>query len=116
MKKVALILVVLLIGLMGWGLIHSGDVSVTINGRELAGPVETAIGSWGLLIGSIVLSCVAILLAFVFAGVGILVIGFLLLTGLIFTFIMFPALWPLLLPLFIVWVFVALMHHEKKTP
>jgi hypothetical protein len=115
MKKVVLVLVILLIGLMGWGLFHSGDVSVTINGHELAGPVETAVGSWGLLIGSIVLCCVAILLAFVFAGVGLFVIGFLLLTGLIYTFIMFPVLWPLLLPLFIVWVFVALTRHDKKT-
>lgn len=115
MKKVALILVVLLIGLLGWGLIQSGDVSVTINGRELAGPMETAVSSWGLLTASVILFCVAILLAFVFAGVGLAVLGFLLLAGLIFAVIVLPLLWPLLLPLFIVWAFVALMRHGKTT-
>lgn len=111
MKKVALILVALLIGLWGWGLIQSGNVSVIVNGYEFAGPMKAVVSAWGFLVATVVLFCVAILLAFVFAGVGLLVLGCLVLVGLILGAVAFPFLLPLLLPLFIVWAFVAGMRR-----
>lgn len=107
MKKVALILVILLIGLLAWVLIQSGDTSVTVNGNEIAGPMKAFVGGWGLLVLSIVLFCIAILLAFVLAGVGLLVLGCFVLAGVIISAVVFPFLLPLLIPLFVVWAFVA---------
>ena len=115
MKKVILVLVILLIGLLALGLIQPGNVSVTVNGYELAGPMKAAIGGWGLLVATVVLFCVAILLAFVFAGVGLVVLGCLVLVGLILAAVAFPFLLPLLLPLFIVWAFVAGMRRGKAS-
>lgn len=115
MKKVALILVALLIGLLGWGLMQSGNVSVTVNGHELAGPMKAAVSGWGFLVATVVLFCVAILLAFVLAGVGLVVLGCFVLVGLILAAVAFPFLLPLLIPLFIVWAFVAGMSRWRAT-
>lgn len=115
MKKVALVLVVLLICLFGWWLIQSGDISVAVNGHELAGPIRAVVGGWGFLVATVVLFCVAILLAFVFAGIGLVVLGSLVLVGLILVAIAFPFLLPLLLPLFIVWAFVAWIRRGKTS-
>jgi hypothetical protein len=115
MKKVALLLIVLLVGLLGWGLIHAGDISVTVNGQELNGPMKVALGGWGFLVSTVVGFCVAILLVFVLAGIGLVILGSLLLAGLVLVAVLFPVLLPLLLPLFIVWAFVAGMRRGKAS-
>ena len=120
MKKAVLVLVILLIALLTWGLIQSGNVSVTVNGHELAGSVKAAVGSWGIIIATVVLFCVAILVTFVLAGVGLVILGCLVLVGLILAAVAFPFLLPLLIPLFIVWAFAAGVRRGKtimtKTP
>ena len=113
MKKVVLILVALLVGLLVWGLIQSGNVSVTVNWHELAGPMKDAVGVWEFLIAIVALFSAAILVAFVFAGVGFVVLGCLVLVGLILAAVAFPFLLPLLIPLFIVWTFVASTRRGK---
>ena len=124
MKKTVLVLdqLILLIALflLAWGLIQSGNVSVTVNGHELAGPMKAAVGSWGIIIATVVLFCVAILVTFVLAGVGLVILGCLVLVGLILAAVAFPFLLPLLIPLFIVWAFAAGVRRRKtimtKTP
>ena len=113
MKKVALVLVALLIGLFGWWFLASGNVSTTLNGSELAGPMKAIVGGWGFLVAIVVLFCVSILLAFVFAGIGLMVLGGLVLIGLIFVVVGVPFLLSLVLPLFIVWAFVAWLRRGK---
>lgn len=56
----------------------------------------------------------AILLAFVFAGVGLVVLGVLALVALILVGAAFPFLLPLLIPLFIVWAFCAGARRGKQ--
>lgn len=115
MKKTALLLIVILVGLLGWGLIQSGDISVTVNGQELSGPMKVALGGWGFVVSTVVFFCVAILLVFVLAGIGLVVLGSLLLFGLILAALLSPILLPLLIPLFIVWAFVAGMRRGNRT-
>ncbi|HET7833344.1 MAG TPA: hypothetical protein VFK88_10320 [Gallionella sp.] len=116
MKRIALILIALLIGWLSWWLIQSGHFTVTINGRALSGPLDAVLGGWGLLVTITVLFCVAILLAFIFAGVGLAILGILLFVTMIFLVAAMPLLLPLLLPLFIVWAFVAGTHRRKSNP
>ena len=111
MKKIALILVILLIGLLAWGLIQSGNVSLSVNGQEITGPMKAIASGWGILVAAVVLFCVAILLAFVLAGVALAVLGVFVLAGVILAAIAFPFLLPLLIPLFIVWVFIAIIRR-----
>ncbi|MHC4619118.1 MAG: hypothetical protein ACYTEQ_15345 [Planctomycetota bacterium] len=114
-RKLALVLAVLMVALLAWSLIGPGRaVSVTINGREIGGPLGTAVGVWGTLLAAVILFCVAILLAFVFAGVGLIVLGVFVLVGLIMAAVALPFLLPVLIPLFLVWVFCSIVRGSKK--
>lgn len=113
MKKMVIVLVVLLIAMLAWGLIQYSDVSVISNGHELAGPMKVAVGAWGVVVTAIFLFCAAILLAFIFAGVGLVILGGFVLVGLILGALAFPFLLPLLIPLLIVWAFVAGTRRGK---
>ena len=113
MKKIALVLVLLMVIVCAWGLMSS-NVTVTINGEEIEGPLKIVASSWALVITTVVFFCVAILLTFVFTGVALIILGTVALVGLIFVAIAFPFLLPLLIPLFIVWVFCAGVRKGKK--
>ena len=109
-KRLALILAVFMIVFLAWALFIGGDViSITINGREITGPFDAIIGIWSFILMLVILFCIAILLAFVFAGIGLIVLGCLAFVGLILAAIAFPFLLPVLIPLFIVWVFCSIV-------
>ncbi len=113
-KSSAIAVVILLLALLLWLTFQSGDISIMVNGHRLVGPARLAVEGWGLLVAIVALSCMAILLAFVFAGFGLVVLGTLLLAGLLATWLAFPFLLPLLIPLFVVWVFVAAARAGRK--
>jgi len=117
-KGIAVALVVVLLGLIGWVAFQSSEVTIMVNGETLRGPAKLAAEGWGVLVGVVALFCVAILLAFVFAGIGLVVLGALVLAGLVAAWIAFPFLLPLLIPLVIVWLFIALLRgrNEKRAP
>lgn len=109
-KRLALILAVFMIVFLAWALFIGGDViSITINGREITGPFDAIVGIWGFILTLVILFCIAILLAFVFVGIGLIVLGCLAFVGLILAAIAFPFLLPILIPLFIVWVFCSIV-------
>lgn len=115
-KKLASILVILMIILLAWVLYSSTtDVSIFINGKPFLGPLAPAIGIWKLMLAIVILFSVAIILAFVFAGVGLVVLGVLTLVGLILVAVALPFLLPIFIPLFIVWAFCALLCRHKTT-
>lgn len=113
MKKTALALVLILALICAWGVMGSSNVSIMINGQELDGPFAIFVGGWGLIVATVVLFCVAILLAFILAGVGLVVLGVLALVGLILVGVAFPFLLPLLIPLAIVWAFCAGTRRKR---
>ena len=115
LKKLALIMAILMIAFLAFSLFGlKTNVSVSINGREITGPLGTAVGLWGTILAAVVLFCVAILLAFVFAGVGLVIVGCLVLVGIILIAIALPFLLPLIIPLFIVWAFCAIIRSGKE--
>jgi hypothetical protein len=107
MKGLALVLVILLLGLLAFVGLHTSDVSIIVNGQKLVGPAKLAAEGWGMIVGIVGLFCAAILLAFVVAGVGLVVLGVLVFAGLVATWLAFPFLVPVLVPLFVVWIVVA---------
>ncbi|MGA2324115.1 MAG: hypothetical protein ABSG22_09735 [Sedimentisphaerales bacterium] len=113
-KTLALILAILMIALLGWILLSSTtDASISINGKQLTGPLGPAVGIWKLILATVILFCVAILLVFVFVGVALVILGCMAIVGLILLAITLPFLLPLLIPLFIIWLFcVALCRHK----
>lgn len=113
MKKLAIALVVVLLALLAWGLVASSNVTIVVNGEELRGAEKFLATGWGLLVAIVVLFCVATVLTFVLAGVGLIVLGVLLFAGLAGAAAVFPFLLPLLIPLFVVWAFVAFARRGK---
>ena len=113
-KSAALVLVLILLALLAWVALHSSNVTIVVNGRELAGPAKFAAEGWGLLVGIVGLFCAAILLTFVFAGIGLILLGVFVLAGLVMVWLAFPFLLPLLIPLVIVWLFVAAVRGRKE--
>jgi len=111
-KKAAIVLALIMLGIVAWGLfVEGGATRIVVNGEELTGPLKGAVGAAGLIIASIALFCAAIFLAFVFAGIGIFVLGGVIVAGLILAGLTFPFLLFVLLPLAIVWAFVAFGGH-----
>lgn len=110
-KKAALALAIVMLVIVVWGIFfEAGSTKIIINGEELTGPLKGAIGAGGLIVGLIALFCAAIFLIFVSAGIGIFILAGIIIGGLIFGGLVFPFLLFLLLPLALVWVFVAIIR------
>ncbi len=113
-KKVAIVLAVVMFAVVAWGVfVEGGATRIVINGHELTGPFKGAMGAAGLIVASVALFCAAIFLVFVLAGVGIFVLGCVIAFALILSGLMFPYLLLVLIPLAIVWIFIAIARHKS---
>lgn len=110
LRAVAAVLALLLLAGLAWILFHSSGVTIVVNGHPLSGPAKLAMEGWGLIVAIVAMFCVAILLAFVFAGLGLLLLGLVVLAGLAAAWLAFPFLLPILIPLLVVWLFVAVVR------
>ena len=115
-KKLAIALAVLMLAIVAWGLfLESNAVTIVINGQQVTGPLKGVIGAGGLVVALIALFCAAILLVFVFAGIGVIVLGCFVFVGMILAVLAFPFLLPLLIPLVILWGFVAITRRTSTS-
>lgn len=115
MKKWAIALALLLLVLVAWGLLAEGNsIRIVINGQEISGPFRGAVGLAGMMVATIALFCAVILLAFVFAGIGLFLLGCVLLVGLVVTGFAFPFALLILIPLAVVWLFIAAIRRRDK--
>jgi hypothetical protein len=113
-RKLAIVLAISMLALVVWGLFFENNATtIVINGQQVTGPLKGAIGAGGMVVALIGLFCVAILSVFVFAGLGIFILGGLILGGVVLAGFAFPFLLPLLIPLAVVWGFVALARHKS---
>ena len=105
-------LIVILLAMAAWVLlIESNSFSIVVNGHPVTGPLKGEIGAAGIVVALIAGFCIATILLFVFAGIGIIVLGCFVLVGMILALIAFPFLLPLLIPLAILWLFVAIARR-----
>jgi hypothetical protein len=114
MKNIAIALVILVLGVLAFVQFHSSDVAVTVNGHRLIGPAKMAAEGWGVLVAVVSLFCAAILLVFVVAGSGLVILGVLVFAGLVAVYLAFPFMLPLLIPLLLVWIFVAAVRGGRR--
>jgi len=108
-RNAAIILVLVMLAIVAWALFAEGSATtIIVNGQELTGPLKGMVSAGGLFVAAVALFCAAIFLAFVLAGVGLLVVGAFVIGGLVAAALLFPVLLFVLVPLAIVWLFVAL--------
>jgi len=113
-KKLYLVLGLLTAILIGWILLNFNDINLTIYEPYLYSLNEAAAGAWEFACTAVILFGVGILLALVFTGVGLIVLGSLVLVGLILAVVAFPFLLPLLIPLFIIWIVYLLQRKSRS--
>ena len=114
-RKVAIALALIMLALVAWGLFfEAGSTKIIIDGQELTAPLKGTIGAAGLIVGLTALFCTAIFLLFVFAGIGVFILGGVIVVGLIVAAIAFQFLLFLLLPLAVVWAFIAIIRSTGK--
>lgn len=115
-KTLAVALAVVMLAIVAWGLFfEGGSTTIVVNGKELTGPLKGAVGAFGLVVASIAFLCAAIFLVFVFAGVGLFVLGCVMIVGMVLAGFAFPWLLLLLVPLAMVWVFIAITRKQNTT-
>ena len=108
-RKAAILLALAMLAIVIWGLFfEAGSTTIIVDGHQLTGPLKGSVGAAGLIAGLVALFCAAILLLFVFAGIWILILGGVIVVGLILAASAFPFLLIVLLPLAVVWLFIAL--------
>ena len=111
-RTAAIVLASIMLVFVAWAVFFdAGSTKIIIDGQELTGPVKGTIGAVGFIVGLIALFCAAIFMLFVFAGIGVFILGGLIVVGLVATGIAFPILLVVLLPLAIVWMFIAIIRN-----
>ena len=115
-KKLAIALAVMMLAIVVWELFFGSNfLTIAIDGQELTGPLIGANGLGGLIVALIALLCAAILLLFVLAGIGVIILGSFVAITIIAVTLAFPFLLPLLIPLAILWVFIATTRRANTS-
>ncbi len=113
MKKFAIIIAILMVIVALWGLFIEKDlITILINGQEVSGPLKGLVSAGGMVVALTALVGLAILLAFAFAGTGIIILGCILISSVILVALMLPFLLPLLIPLILIWAFIAIARKN----
>jgi hypothetical protein len=111
MKKTATFLIVFLFALLLWNVfafgLNGGDMVFNVDGDEFDGPLGALLSilfaGGGTLLAILVMTVVGVVLAVVFAGVGIILLGGLGIGAVVLALAISPLLLPLLLPLAVIW-------------
>lgn len=101
---VALLVIVVLAFVLGWHLfipIIGGIVAFTVT-------------AWAWLVATVIALCVAIMLAFIFTGTGIFVLGILAFIWTVLAIIFFPVLFPIIAPIFLIFLFISYMRRRSR--
>lgn len=116
MKKLFPVIVVILLAMVIWNL-AAPDLSFYWDDGDVDGPLGAllalVLGGGGLVIGALVMVFVAVVLACVFAGLGILAVCGLGVGALVLAALLSPLLLPLLIPLAIVWFLVSRARRNR---
>lgn len=93
----------------------SGDMSVNFDGEEIDGPLgwmlATLFAGGGTLLAAFITLVVGVVLAVVFAGVGVILLGSLGFAAIVVALAISPLLLPLVIPVAIIWY---LMSRSRK--
>ena len=123
MKKTAAFAILFLFALLVWNVfvfgLNGGDMAFNIDGDQIDGPLggllAMLLAGGGTLLAAVIMLMVGAILAVVFAGVGLMLIGGLGLGALLLALAVSPLLLPLLLPLALAWYLIARSARSRKS-
>jgi hypothetical protein len=118
MKRIAPVVILFLFAMIAWNMFsHSHGIDVDFDGDDFDGPVGAVFGllfaGGGMLIGGLVALLVGAILAVVFAGVGVVLVGALALVAVLLCVALTPLMFPILVPLAILWWFMSRRNKAK---
>lgn len=118
MKKYLPYVIVFLFAVLLWdALSYSGDWMFHLDDDEFEGPFGALLGlvlaGGGTLLGLLITLVVGVVLAVVFAGLGVLLLGGLCIGAVALALLVSPLLLPLLLPLALVWYLVSRSRRQR---
>lgn len=114
-KKLVFAAFVTLLAVSAWQATFGDGMYVNIDGDEIDGPLGFLLGTvfagGGLLIATVAITCAAVFVGVLFAGLGILMISGMVLLAVVVAAAVSPLLLPLLIPIGIYWIF---RHRSRK--
>lgn len=120
-RKILPIAVIALLAVAAWHAVDVGDMTVNIDDEHFDGPLGALIGllfgGAGLVIAAIAITCAAVFVGVLFAGLGVLMVVGLALLAVFLLAVIAPFTLPLLIPLAIVWLLMgrAKRHRNKMS-
>jgi uncharacterized membrane protein YdfJ with MMPL/SSD domain len=118
LKKVLPVAIIAALAIAAWIAIDSNSLHVNIDGDEIEGPLGALLGvlfgGAGLLIAGVAITCAAVFVGLLFAGLGVLMVVGLALLALVLVAAISPLLLPLLIPVGIFWLFSARSRKQRK--
>lgn len=122
MKKRSVVVLLFLLALLAWSASFHGGMHIDIDGDSVDGPLGALLAllftGGGLLLAGFVILLVGGILTLVFAGVGVLCVGGFgvgaLAVVVALAFVAALALSPLLLPLLLGGLVLAMMHRSRR--
>ena len=118
LKKVLPVAIIAALAIAAWIAIDSNSLHVNIDGDEIEGPLGALLGvlfgGAGLLIAGVAITCAAVFVGVLFAGLGVLMVVGLALLALVLVAAISPLLLPLLIPVGIFWLFSARSRKQRK--
>jgi len=116
-KKVVLGVFMLLLAVSICQAVFGDGMTVNVDGDEMGGPfgalLGIMLGAGGLLIGALAMTCAAVFVGLVFAGVGIVLVSSLVLAGVLLAAAISPLLLPLLIPIGLYWYFSSRSRKQR---
>lgn len=107
----------LLVAVCAWQSVFGDGMSVNIDGDEVGGPLGFLLGvvlaGGGLLLAALAVTCAALFTGVLFAGLGIVMVGALVLAALLVAAAVSPLLLPLLIPISLYWYFTARGRKQR---
>ncbi|MCU6500597.1 hypothetical protein LPN04_22625 [Rugamonas sp. A1-17] len=116
-KKLVVAAFVALLAVAAWQSIFGDGMHVNIDGDEIDGPLGFLLGTvfagGGLLIAAVAITCSAVFVGLLFAGLGILMISGLVLLAVVVAAAVSPLLLPLLIPVGLYMVFRSRSRRQQ---
>lgn len=117
MKKLLTIVVIALLAIAVLNSIDTSDMVVHIDDDEIGGPLGALLAmlfaGGGLIIAAVAITCAAVCVGILFAGLGLLLIAGLALLAVVLAVAVSPLLLPLLIPAGIIWLIVARQRKQR---